>query len=653
MTFRSLALSNIRGNWRSYSAFFLSSVFSVFIFYIYASVLMHPDIANGKIMAASMVREGMKFCLYLIVIFSFLFILYSNSAFLKTRKKEFGLYSLFGMTRSQLRKMVILENTAISLFAITVGIAVGIVLSKLFFMALAVLLGLDETIPFIVPVKAVALTAGGFFALFFVLSIWSSLRIGKSQIIDLLKAGQKPKGKLIYSKWLVAVSLLSLAGCYTMATIMDGNSFILLAMPILITAVVGTYFLFTQFSVLLLKLLQKRKKTYYNRTNMLIISQLGYKIRDNARVLFTVSILSAVILTAMGSVYILQVQLKDDAFKNFPHALAFVEEGEASQNIVQLDQLEKQLDDAGLKIKFKDQFIGVKITDYEASIQTSDGNRGVGFHGTDERHGMIISESAYNDSAGRLGLKKLKIESGKLALVKNAYQEDLYEGKLTAKFMGDPISFEISEWVDGQAMNNWMDSSSITFVADDATYNSMLEKSPVEERAVYYGYELKNWEKSAPFLKQFSEKVPSEHRNNISINRILQYNSAQESAGLTLFIGLFISLLFFVSAGSMIYFKLFTEMQEDKSQFNSLTRIGMTRAEIRKIVVSQIAIVFFIPCIVGVVHALFAMKSLENIINSSTWLYSFVVFGIFLVMQFIYFLLASSSYMKGLTGKQA
>ena len=98
----------------------------------------------------------------------------------------------------------------------------------------------------------------------------------------------------------------------------------------------------------------------------------------------------------------------------------------------------------------------------------------------------------------------------------------------------------------------------------------------------------------------------------------------------------------------MIYFKLFTEIQEDQAQFKGLSRIGMTRKEIRRTVVSQIAIIFFIPCVVGISHALFAMRSLDNMMNASNWIYSFDVIGIYVAMQTLYFLLASNSYMKSM-----
>ncbi|WP_010494253.1 FtsX-like permease family protein [Paenibacillus elgii] len=441
MTFRSLALSNIRGNWRSYGAFFMSSVFSVMIFYIYAAFLAHPEVASGRLVAAAKVRQGMVFCEYVIVIFSFLFVLYSNSAFLKTRQQEFGLFSLFGMTRAQLRKLVLYENAAIAALSIGAGIGLGILFSKLFFMGLGVLLGMSDTIPFAVPQQAVWVTAGGFFLLFTLISLWTTLRMSRTEIAERLKASRRPKGQLVYSRWLALLAVLCLGTGYSLALTLNEAYFDLKVLLILLTVVPGTYLLFTQFSFLFLRLIRKRTGIYYNRTNMLVYAQLGYKTKDNARVLFVVSILSAVILTASSAVYMLAV-------------------------------------------------------------------------------------------AGQ-------------------YQD----------------------------------------------------------------------------LKT-------------------QYDNVREVIALTMFIGLFISLLFFIASGSMMYFKLFTELQEDRAQFKALTRIGITLDEIRAIVVPQVGVMFFAPCLIGIAHALVAMKALDNLLHLSNWLYSFVVIGVYMAMQTVYFVVACRGYMK-------
>jgi len=72
-----------------------------------------------------------------------------------------------------------------------------------------------------------------------------------------------------------------------------------------ITAVVvtGTYLFFAQFSIFVLHRLKQNRNFYMNKTNMLWISDLIYRIRDNTRMLFLVTILSAVAFTAITAVY--------------------------------------------------------------------------------------------------------------------------------------------------------------------------------------------------------------------------------------------------------------------------------------------------------------------------------------------------------------
>lgn len=645
MTFRSLALSNIRGNWRSYSAFFLSSVFSVLIFYIYAAFLAHPDVVNGNIMAAAKVRRGMVFCEYLIVIFSFLFVLYSNSAFLKTRKQEFGLFSLFGMTKAQLRRLVIYENAAIAVLAIAVGIGLGMLFSKLFFMALGVLLDMDETIPFAVPLKAVWMTGGGFFLLFMVISLWTALRIGRNEIIDLLNAARKPKGQLAYSKWLVALAIACLVTAYGVALSMNPETSAGLTSPliVLVSVVIGTYFLFTQLSVLFLRFIQKRHGVYYKRTNMIVFAQLGYKIKDNARILFTVSLLSAVIMTALGAVYILQIGTTKQMVERSPYSIVYIEEGLNSHEVIEPKKMEDILHEDGFKVTREAKFTGVKLTDPVVKSGEVERTYDSSWGGA-----QIISLSDYNKLAESVGEPIQTLKEGTVKLSVPIYNVNPFgSGTVTGKVNDVQHNFEMAEAINNTVMNT-TNLNYVTVVMDDLSFAQLLSGVPDDKLLVTYAFELSNWKKAGETAAKLQQLVPEELLPQTDFDRSIRYASSTEEISLTLFIGMFIALLFFIASGSMIYFKLFTEMQEDQAQFKSLSRIGMTRAEIRKIVVTQIGIVFFVPCVVGIVHTLFAMKSLDNLMESSNWIYSFVVIGIYIAMQTIYFLFACGNYMKSM-----
>ncbi|MGO4376045.1 hypothetical protein AB4Z21_35915, partial [Paenibacillus sp. MCAF20] len=132
---------------------------------------------------------------------------------------------------------------------------------------------------------------------------------------------------------------------------------------VLVSVVVGTYFLFTQLSVLFLRFIQKRHGVYYKRTNMIVFAQLGYKIKDNARILFTVSLLSAVIMTALGAVYILQIGTTKQMVERSPYSIVYIEEGLNSHEVIEPKKMEDILHEDGFKVTREAKFTGVKLID--------------------------------------------------------------------------------------------------------------------------------------------------------------------------------------------------------------------------------------------------------------------------------------------------
>src|SRR5690606_15290980 len=127
---------------------------------------------------------------------------------------------------------------------------------------------------------------------------------------------------------------------YGMAVTVTIQTIGIMVFPVIGLVVLGTFFLYSQLSIIVLQLLKRNKKLFYNKSNILIISQLGYKIKDNARILFTITILWAFVITAMGTIYVIQMARKQ-GLNNTPYALAWTEIADPD-----IDQLErKQLDE--------------------------------------------------------------------------------------------------------------------------------------------------------------------------------------------------------------------------------------------------------------------------------------------------------------------
>ncbi|TMV48160.1 ABC transporter permease [Paenibacillus mesophilus] len=638
MTFRKLARSNVKGNWHRYVAFFLSSTFSVMIFFIYAAFLFHPDVISGNIRAADKVRQGMILCEYIIVIFSFFFVLYSMSAFLKSRKKEFGLLSLFGMTNRQIAKLVLYENTLIALLAIAAGIGFGALFSKLFFMALAELLHVDSPIRFILAPKAIWMTVVGFFALFELITLFTLRTVGRSEIVELLKAAKKPKSVPVSSKWLTLLSVVCLAAGYYMAFQAKLHTILIYMVPILATVIVGSYFLFTQASVAILRRLQKTPGLYYRHTHLVTVAQLVFKMKDNARTFFMVAILSAVILTASGTFYVMYLDTTNKMVDSYPQSFGYTERGAATHDMIHPDELKRLLTEKGQEIAYE-----VRLTGMPVPITLTQMNNR-------QTEAMLVPEQAYNRIAKQLNRKTLQVEAGHAYYV-FPYKEVAVEffpkgSRLETNADGKPLSVVVDGQINGGIINSNVDYSGM-LVVDDAEYAERSKGVPDSRLMAYYGFETRNWTESLTASQQIAGTIPEKERERFE-SRVGPYLDYKQFNSLTLFIGLLVSVLFFVASGSMLYFKLFTEIQDDQAQFKALTRIGVSDEEIRKITGTQIGIVFFLPVAVGIIHAAFAYKSLGNILGTTVWHYGLTIMGIYIAMQFLYFALARRAYMKQL-----
>lgn len=639
MTFSALALKTICGNWHRYTAYYLSSAFTVMIFFIYAAFIYHPDVVNGETLES--VRKALIMCEYVIVIFSFFFTLYSNAAFLRARQQEFGLLSLFGMTRPQLNRLIVYETTLISLLAIGTGIGAGLAVTKLFFVSMAALLGLAEPMPYVIAPKALWVTGAGFFLLFEMLVVLSLLKTGRSQIVHLLKAAKKPKAFPVYSKWLVALAVLSLTAGYGLAWL-SGMMISLTMLPILLLVVLGTYFLFTQGSVALLRTLKKKRRLYYRDTHLLTLSQLVFKLKDNARVLFIVAVLSAVVLTASGAFYTFYEGMLSSIVKGTPHAISFSEQGADAHDVITPEAVQTILQKEGAEIADE-----VRVRGLPAHVKTEKPDSVL-----NDSVPIILSHEMYNYLAERVkGAKPLEVSDGQTVIV-NPYVAQLDRTFKAGEMLevavgGTVLDLEAHQIISQEVMNRDARIPYVLVVNDDQ-YRRLASGTPDAQTIVYYGYELVDWKETQPAVTALKQRIPGDQHPYFA-SRVEPYLQAKHVFSLTLFIGMFVSVLFFIASGSLLYFKLFTELPEERAQLRALHRIGFTWQEMKKVLTTHIALLFFLPFFVGVIHAGFAMKILYDLMLGPVWQYGLIVVGVFFIFQCVYFLFSRAVYLRQVT----
>jgi putative ABC transport system permease protein len=299
------------------------------VFYVFLSFITHPDVMTGRIVhnARAEMNQVLMAAEVIVLVFSFVFILYSTTAFVRARKKEFGLLTLMGMTQRQMRRMVFLENGLIAGAALAIGLALGVLFSKLFLLAAAALAGDGQRMPFAVRPIAIAGTVIAFTGLFLSVNLVSLLGVRASSITELLKAHRGPKHEPKRRPLVLLLGVGLLASGYWLAWVTDARSFLSNALPILGLTIAGTYLTVTQGSVLLFGWLRRKLRLYLRGTNVLVINRLLFRLVDTARVIFVSAILIAVVGSSLGAFNTLVQGAKSLAIEAQPYALSVVLEG--------------------------------------------------------------------------------------------------------------------------------------------------------------------------------------------------------------------------------------------------------------------------------------------------------------------------------------
>ena len=151
-----LSWGNLRKNYRLTLPYLFSSTGICMMFYMLCA--LGQGIDKNAMYGGNSVAAMMELGVYVIGIFAVLFLFYTNSFIMKRRKKELGLYNILGMEKRHIARVILAETLMVACACILLGLVLGILFSKVLFLALGKVLGLTVPIAFLVPAKAVTAT---------------------------------------------------------------------------------------------------------------------------------------------------------------------------------------------------------------------------------------------------------------------------------------------------------------------------------------------------------------------------------------------------------------------------------------------------------------------------------------------------------------
>ncbi len=92
-----------------------------------------------------------------------------------------------------------------------------------------------------------------------------------------------------------------------------------------------------------------------------------------------------------------------------------------------------------------------------------------------------------------------------------------------------------------------------------------------------------------------------------------------------------------------------TDLTNEQEKYVTITKIGLTEAEMKRSATIQLAILFFVPYIMASIHTMFATKMLQEVLHLSFFAEITVVLVILEQLKFYFFLLIRSFYMQKLS----
>lgn len=658
-----LAWNNIRKN----SRFFLPRIGTeaglVVCFYIMVTLALDERmqrVKGGEYLSAFM---GMGAAI--LALLSAVLMLYINRFLMKQRKREFGVYNILGMEKRHVGRVLFYENLISSLLSVVGGLCGGMVFYKLCSLLICRLLQTDAVAGFYYVTPATVLPTAIFFLLqggfIFLLNRIGIALMKPVELLQSSAAGEKePKVRWV----LLVLGLAALGSGYAIALLTQSplEALTLFFLAVLLV-IVGTYFLFVAGSIFVLKMLKNNENFYYRPQNMPAVAGLLYRMKQNAVGLASIAILATGVLVMISSTVALYAGYEGVLNKNYPQDLYF--EAGFSKNdgetiFLAPEELEGMMlaaaDKNGAVIKSVEQneylyaayllqnhalYVSGEVETYNMS---DIGNyffitKDTYFRLTGESINLEGNEIAVCSIYDPAGIKDL---TGTLSIHGTTYtiRQNIYYFPISPSYFASSFAcygvvvadeqtltdiYLAQKEANGEYASEITRRIAVTFadrekaaaVGDklDADLRAALRELSDDGDVIHYHLETR-WNAKAALLGMF---------------------------GTLFFLGLLLGSVCLFATALIIYYKQISEGYEDRTRFQIMEKIGMSRQEVRQTIRKQVLLVFFLPLAVAGLHMAVAFPLLTRIMKVlmlfSVKLFAFCALGTFAVFALVYVLI--------------
>ena len=651
----SLAVSNLKKNRTLYIPFSIASITMMVITYILLALSTNKTILQSN--GGNTVVMALGFGVVIMLLVSTLTMIYANGFVMKNRSKEFGLYSILGLGRSQIQLLQVVEMMLFAVINLIVGLVLGVLFNRLAFALLLKAMRFNVPISYEFQIASVIIIGILFSGIFVFLMILNAIKIRVSRPLELLrekKSGEKT-GRFLSIRALIGVAILGSA-YYISQSIESPIKALGWFFVAVILVVIATYILFDAGSIALLRFLKNRKTFYYRPINFISVSNLIFRMRKNAMGLASICILSTMVLVTLGTTGSLQFGAQEVINRTSPTDFTFRNMYRNPEETAEYSKEAKQLAASASS----------KVTDYfEYSYILTGGNQEGNVLDTNvkklgalpESMVVLVSVEDYNRNTG----ENITVKPGEM-VIGEQYTEKT-KPSFTQVAVGENTFsigqvIEVNKFAAGLIVNPNMTNHSYIGLLNEEDMAKVVPYYSKDNDAGYRAYTrqyIALWNTSSQTDEEKKKELEAYQQSDIAGGIDGKIEIAQllfQFYGSLLFLGILLAIAFSVGAVLVIYYKQVSEGYEDRERYVILKKIGIDQPMIHQSINRQVLIVFFLPLLTAFLHTALSYNMVSKIVfifgikGSIIALTMLAVAGVFMIAYFLVYKITSREYFK-------
>ncbi len=596
-----------KNNLRLYKFYLAVLILSTAIYYNFLAVNYNPylKVLDEQYVFAQVASSLCSIILFLTVLS---FMLHANNFFYKLRFKEIGTYMLMGIPCSKVGTVFALESMMLGGTAMLIGLPVGLLFSKLFFMLLGKAMILNIRIPFYIPIKAVSLLILIFAFIILLMGMVNYWMVRRSKLIEIMNASKKEQSlpKIRWIRGFMGVFCI-LTAYYLAVNILNlpfdlPLNFMETSVLILILIIIGTYFVFGSFLAIILKALIANKRVIYKGSRLVSFSNTLFRLGTNYRSLAMTAILCAATLAAFSGSLALKYFADTNATVEAPFSITYMSQGEATnQRIKALIQESPHQ----ILTEHETHFVKGRVSYRNGLAEQIETCLITGFSEVKQSL-MVTRPGNYREIIA--DIEPLDNET-----VSILHANLVFSG---ISYIGDHLVIQGREYILKKEVKipfigEMHDIGCYqTYIVTDEQFDELKKNNPVMS---LYGINITDPEDSITLVQKIAGVMKNPGGNLNSYAGQFQYK--YYLIGAFYFMGLVMTLVFMISTFSTLYFKILSDAILDREQYKILMKIGMTEKDIAVSIYTQLSIAFLLPSLLGLMHGVMAIKALESFIH--------------------------------------